>query len=99
MLTLLGGCSMAPAYHPPVMPAPVAFKELPTAGDPVWKPVDAAAAVPPAAWWEGFGDPLLDQLELLIDRGAGALRHGPRDPGRRTFGAVPPRRADAQPDP
>ncbi|CAM3355980.1 MULTISPECIES: efflux transporter outer membrane subunit [Sphingomonas] len=68
MLTLLGGCSMAPAYHPPVMPAPVAFKELPTAGDPVWKPVDAAAAVPPAAWWEGFGDPLLDQLELLIDR-------------------------------
>lgn len=67
MLTLVGGCSMAPAYHPPVMPAPVAFKEMPTVGDPVWKPVDAATTAMPAAWWIGFGDPLLDQLEARID--------------------------------
>ena len=66
-LVLLGGCSMAPAYHPPVLPAPVAFKEMPGAGDPVWKPVDPANTALPAAWWTGFGDPLLDRLEARID--------------------------------
>lgn len=66
-LVLLGGCSMAPAYHPPVLPAPVAFKEMPTAGDSVWKPVDPANTALPAAWWTGFGDPLLDRLEARID--------------------------------
>ncbi|MDZ7282897.1 efflux transporter outer membrane subunit [Sphingomonas sanguinis] len=75
-LALLGGCSMAPAYRPPVLPAPAAFKEMPTGADPVWKPVDAATAIP-SAWWTGFGDPLLDQLETRIDHDnptlAGAL--------------------------
>lgn len=66
-LVLLGGCSMAPAYHPPVLTAPVAFKEMPGAGDPVWKPVDPANTALPAAWWTGFSDPLLDRLEARID--------------------------------
>ncbi|QXT35661.1 efflux transporter outer membrane subunit [Sphingomonas sanguinis] len=75
-LALLGGCSMAPAYRPPVIPPPAAFKEMPTGADPVWKPVDAATAIP-SGWWTGFGDPLLDQLEARIDHDnptlAGAL--------------------------
>ncbi|MDY0957205.1 efflux transporter outer membrane subunit [Sphingomonas sp. CFBP8993] len=66
-LALLGGCSMAPAYHPPVIPAPAAYKEMPTAGNTVWKTADAATTTLPAAWWTGFGDPLLDQLEARID--------------------------------
>jgi len=77
MLALLGGCSMAPAYRPPVMAAPAAYKEMPAAGDGLWKPVDAIAPAPAAAWWTGFGDPLLDELEARIERDnptlAGAL--------------------------
>ncbi|MET3435604.1 efflux transporter outer membrane subunit [Sphingomonas sp. 1185] len=77
MLALLGGCSMAPAYRPPVMAAPAAYKEMPTTGDGLWKPVDAIAPAPAAAWWTGFGDPLLDGLEGRIERDnptlAGAL--------------------------
>ncbi|WP_343525305.1 efflux transporter outer membrane subunit [Sphingomonas sp.] len=66
-LALLGGCSMAPAYRPPVLATPPAFKEMPMAGDRLWKPIDAIPAAPPAAWWTGFGDPLLDRLEARID--------------------------------
>lgn len=77
MLALLGGCSMAPAYRPPVMAAPAAYKEMPTTGDGLWKPVDTIAPAPAAAWWTGFGDPLLDELEGRIERDnptlAGAL--------------------------
>ncbi|GAA3264565.1 hypothetical protein GCM10020258_31170 [Sphingomonas yabuuchiae] len=70
-LALMGGCSMAPAYRPPVLPTPVAYKEMPTAGDAIWKPVDTATTALTAAltadWWTGFGDPLLDRLEARID--------------------------------
>ena len=33
----------------------------------MWKPVDPANTALPAAWWTGFGDPLLDRLEARID--------------------------------
>ncbi|WP_322965037.1 efflux transporter outer membrane subunit [Sphingomonas fuzhouensis] len=64
-LALLGGCSMAPAYHPPAIAAPPAFKEA--AGDSTWKPVDTLAAAPRGDWWTGFGDATLDRLEARID--------------------------------
>ncbi|MET4896642.1 efflux transporter outer membrane subunit [Sphingomonadaceae bacterium jetA1] len=63
-LSLLGGCSMAPAYHPPVMPAPPVFKEA--VADPVWKPADTLAAAPRADWWTSFDDPALNALEGRI---------------------------------
>ncbi|HJO66914.1 MAG TPA: RND transporter, partial [Sphingomonas sanguinis] len=73
-LALLGGCSMAPAYHPPVIAAPPAYKEAAPA-DGVWQPVGAAR--PRSDWWTAFGDPTLDTLEARIDGGnptlAGAL--------------------------
>lgn len=76
-LAILGGCSMAPAYRPPVLPAPAAFKEMPGADDPLWKPIDALPPAASANWWAGFGDPSLDRLEARIDRDnptlAGAL--------------------------
>lgn len=72
LATALAGCSFAPAYHPPVTPAPVAFKEA--AGWTEAKPADLAARGP---WWALYGDATLDGLETRIDRDnptlAGAL--------------------------
>lgn len=58
---LLAGCSQAPAYRPPAIPAPVAFKE---AGP--WVPAAPSAPVAGDHWWEAFGDPQLDALEAQL---------------------------------
>ena len=72
LASTLAGCSFAPAYHPPITPAPVAFKEA--AGWTEAKPADLAARGP---WWALYGDATLDGLEIRIDRDnptlAGAL--------------------------
>jgi multidrug efflux system outer membrane protein len=57
-LALLGGCSMAPAYQPPQIAAPQAYKEM--AGWTDATPMDTA---PRGPWWEAFGDPVLNELE------------------------------------
>ena len=59
---LLGGCSLAPAYHPPAIPVPAAYKEGP------WQPAQSGA-VAPGEWWQTFGDPALDALEDKIAAG------------------------------
>jgi multidrug efflux system outer membrane protein len=58
-ILFLGGCSMAPPYHPPVVQAPAAYKEVP-AGWAVAQPMDDT---PRGEWWKPFGDPVLDDLE------------------------------------
>lgn len=58
---LLAGCSMAPDYKPPLMPAPATYKE---AGP--WQPARPADDAIPADWWRVLGDPILDGLELKI---------------------------------
>ena len=63
-LALLAGCSMAPEYRPPETQVPATFKEV--EGWAAAKPMDDA---PRGAWWEAFGDPVLDDLE---DRAAKA---------------------------
>ncbi len=55
----LGGCSLAPAYHPAQIAVPAHFAETPS-GWVLATPLDAA---PRGAWWTGFGDPVLDDLE------------------------------------
>lgn len=57
----LGGCSLAPAYRPPVVAAPAAFKE---AGP--WLPVTPADTAPPEPWWTLFHDATLDGLEQQL---------------------------------
>lgn len=47
-----------PAYHPPRIETPPAFREASAAPSP-------ATAVP-VDWWTGFGDPALDSLEARI---------------------------------
>ncbi|MET0374956.1 MAG: efflux transporter outer membrane subunit [Rhizorhabdus sp.] len=65
-LTLLGGCSMGPAYHPPVVAAPSAFKEAYLASNPVWKPANSLTNAPRGDWWNAIGEPTLDRLEARI---------------------------------
>lgn len=50
---LLGGCTVGPNYRPPAAATPPVFSEPQS---------PTGAAVEPATWWRGFGDPLLDSL-------------------------------------
>ncbi|WEK42587.1 MAG: efflux transporter outer membrane subunit [Candidatus Sphingomonas colombiensis] len=59
----VGGCSLAPAYHPPTISTPAHFKE-----DGTWKTATPAAALP-AQWWTLLGDPELDRLEERVATG------------------------------
>lgn len=65
---LLAGCSMAPDYKPPQTAMPAAYKE--TAGWTAANPMDAA---PRGAWWEVFGDPVLDDLETRAEAASPTL--------------------------
>jgi multidrug efflux system outer membrane protein len=58
----LAGCSLAPAYAPPAIPAaPVAFMETGP-----WTPAAPADAAPRGGWWTVYGDPVLDGLEARL---------------------------------
>lgn len=63
-LAALGGCSMAPAYRPPVVSTPVAYKE---AGP--WRAASPADDGPPQAWWTLFHDATLNRLEAQLAAG------------------------------
>ncbi|WP_260921705.1 efflux transporter outer membrane subunit [Novosphingobium sp. 9] len=59
--TALAACSQAPAYHPPIVTAPAAYKE---AGP--WQPASPASPAISGAWWTVYGDQTLDGLETKI---------------------------------
>ena len=58
------GCTVGPKYHPPVVQAPAAYKEL---GD--WKPAQPNDQNLGGSWWTIFQDPQLDALEQQINVG------------------------------
>jgi len=61
---LLGGCSLAPAYHAPTLPPmPASFKE----GDTAWKVATPADETPHGSWWTVYGDTTLNKLETRLD--------------------------------
>ncbi|HEX7857211.1 MAG TPA: efflux transporter outer membrane subunit [Sphingobium sp.] len=64
----LAACSMAPTYRPPETAVPPAYKEV--AGWTVATPLDA---VPKGAWWEAFGDPVLNDLETRAEKASPTL--------------------------
>jgi outer membrane protein, multidrug efflux system len=66
---LLAGCAVGPNYHRPeplgtnVVP-PCYSGTMPT-NTSIWKPARPSAHLPRGAWWEVFGDPELNRLEVL----------------------------------
>jgi NodT family efflux transporter outer membrane factor (OMF) lipoprotein len=60
----LTGCAVGPKYHPPVVQAPSAYKEM---GD--WKPAQPNDQSLGGDWWTIFQDPQLDALEQQINVG------------------------------
>jgi NodT family efflux transporter outer membrane factor (OMF) lipoprotein len=56
------GCVVGPKYHPPVVQAPPAYKEI---GD--WKPAQPNDQNLGGEWWKIFQDPQLDALELQVN--------------------------------
>ena len=63
-VAVLGGCSLAPAYHTPSLPPmPASFKE----GDTAWKVAAPADQSPRGTWWTAYGDSTLSQLETQLD--------------------------------
>lgn len=58
----LAGCAVGPTYEKPPVETPAAFKE---AGD--WVVAQPKDAVPKGAWWQVFGDPVLDGLAAQVE--------------------------------
>ncbi|HEX3885959.1 MAG TPA: efflux transporter outer membrane subunit [Phenylobacterium sp.] len=54
----LASCSLAPAYRVPVVSVPTAYKE---AGP--WTQATPQDALKRGAWWQAYGDPVLDGFE------------------------------------
>jgi NodT family efflux transporter outer membrane factor (OMF) lipoprotein len=59
---LLSACAVGPDYVRPTLPVPAAYKE---SGD--WKPADPRPAASGLAWWQPYGDAVLDGLENDAD--------------------------------
>ncbi len=60
----LGGCSLAPVYHVPETPTPVAYKEKDG-----WVQARPEDDKPKGDWWKRFQDPDLDMLESKVGLG------------------------------
>nr|WP_246410255.1 efflux transporter outer membrane subunit [Granulicella aggregans] len=63
------GCNVGPKYHPPVMPAPPAFKEQGPQQAPdgtTWKEAQPQDAALRGKWWEIYQEPELSALEEKV---------------------------------
>jgi NodT family efflux transporter outer membrane factor (OMF) lipoprotein len=75
-LSLLAGCSLAPAYAPPKLAVvPVAYRDTGP-----WTPAHPADSAPRGDWWAIYGDATLNSLENRIaaanpDLAAALARH------------------------
>jgi len=61
--TLLPACAVGPDDVRPALAVPDAYKE---GGD--WKPADPRPVASGLAWWQAYGDPVLDGLEADADQ-------------------------------
>jgi NodT family efflux transporter outer membrane factor (OMF) lipoprotein len=69
----LAACDLAPAYRPPAVTVPTAFKEEVVAKPGrqakigPWQPAQPSDAAPRGPWWEAYRDPELNRLEAQVD--------------------------------
>ncbi|MFT3977358.1 MAG: TolC family protein, partial [Sphingomonas bacterium] len=64
----VAGCSMAPAYRPPAIATPAAYKEIPG-----WTAAAPQDDAPRGQWWSAFDDPVLDDLEKRAEQASPTL--------------------------
>lgn len=64
----LSACSLAPAYAPPTVTVPPTFKE-----EGPWTQAAPADQIRRGAWWQAYGDPLLDRLEAQLEASSPTL--------------------------
>jgi NodT family efflux transporter outer membrane factor (OMF) lipoprotein len=57
--SLLAGCAVGPNYHRPTIASPATFMGTPAVAD---RAALTATSATDAAWWSGFGDPVLTGL-------------------------------------
>lgn len=58
---LLSGCAIGADFHRPVLQTPAAYKE-----NADWKAATPRDDVPKGAWWEVYGDPVLNDLQQQL---------------------------------
>ena len=68
-LLALGACSLAPAYDPPRVAAPAAYKEAPQG----WAQAAPGDTADRGHWWAVFNDPVLDDLEARMEKASPTL--------------------------
>ncbi len=68
-LALAAGCAVGPDFKRPAMALPAAFKE-----NPGWKVASPDEAAPRGPWWEVFGDPVLNDLEVQVEKANETLK-------------------------
>lgn len=64
---LLSACAVGPDYRKPELATPAAYKEGVQKEQAGWKQAQPSDAIKRGAWWEVFGDPVLDDLEKQVD--------------------------------
>lgn len=69
MLLSVAGCSLAPAYAPPQTITPTAYKEAPAG----WTDATPRDAADRGNWWATFTDPVLDDLEVRMEKASPTL--------------------------
>ena len=61
-VALLNGCSLGPDFQRPEVAVPTAFSEAKG-----WKTAEPQDQSPPSAWWELYGDPILNDLIKQVE--------------------------------
>ena len=65
LAALIAGCAITPAYEPPIVASPAAWKEAPAVEG--WLPAAPADALDRGPWWQLFAEPALDELAARVE--------------------------------